>query len=186
MPDGIFPPTPPATPPSSEDLTLPGQPFPHHFCQICHKNYPTKAKLSEHIAYRHSEARPFKCPQCPKEFKSASNVKQHVRYAHERPRFTCPDCPTEAGTFFLNDHLLEYWLIPNYWIFFQNPKSFRKVVSAIIVFQFTEVSLNLVVPNVKRRLFKLAFYGNTYPQLTRQIGNILVLIVRLRLNEKIM
>ena len=86
----IFPPTPPATPPSSDS----GYP-----CDFCSKVYPSKSKLAEHINFRHSEARPHQCSHCSKVFKSNSNLKQHIRCAHERPRFPCPDCPkSEAGT----------------------------------------------------------------------------------------
>ena len=86
----IFPPTPPATPPStSSDSGYP--------CDFCPKVYPSKSKLAEHINFRHSEARPHQCSHCSKVFKSNSNLKQHIRCAHERPRFPCPDCPDSSA-----------------------------------------------------------------------------------------
>ena len=118
MPESIFPPTPPATPPSSEHVGHPnhststeeaGQPS-CHTCHTCNKSYISRAKLNEHINFRHSEARPHTCSQCPKVFKSASNLKQHVKCAHERPRFTCPDCPSDIGkSFFLGFVIFEYF-----------------------------------------------------------------------------
>jgi len=64
-----------------------------HICQTCNKSYASRAKLNEHVNFRHSEARPHRCLQCPKVFKSASNLKAHFKRTHERLRFTCPDCP---------------------------------------------------------------------------------------------
>ena len=84
----IFPPTPPATPPT------PGSGF---NCDVCQKSYSSRSKLAEHKIYRHSEARPHRCSQCPKVFKSNSNLKQHIKCAHERPRFTCPECPPASS-----------------------------------------------------------------------------------------
>ena len=108
MPEGIFPPTPPATPPTSEAVSnnprgeegggghrqISGI---SHICQTCNKSYASRAKLNEHVNFRHSEARPHRCLQCPKVFKSASNLKAHFKRTHERLRFTCPDCPLGLG-----------------------------------------------------------------------------------------
>ena len=107
MPEGIFPPTPPATPPTSADEAVSSNPRGEgghrqitgssHVCQTCNKSYTSRAKLNEHVNFRHSEARPYRCLQCPKVFKSASNLKAHFKRTHERLRFTCPDCPLGLG-----------------------------------------------------------------------------------------
>jgi KRAB domain-containing zinc finger protein len=89
----VFPPTPPATPPSSTTATD------NYFCDLCDKKYSSRSKLAEHMRYRHSTARPHGCSQCPKVFKSASNLRQHIKCAHERPRFPCSECPPQSKVY---------------------------------------------------------------------------------------
>merc|ERR1711997_148569 len=93
---GIFPPTPPATPPTAT-AGVASSDSAGFICDLCNKSYASRSKLAEHQNYRHSEARPHRCSQCPKVFKSNSNLKQHVKCAHERPRFTCPECPKNSS-----------------------------------------------------------------------------------------
>ena len=100
----IYPPTPPATPPSNAQCSA----SLIFACEICGKSYSSRSKLAEHRNYRHSEARPHRCSQCSKVFKSPSNLKQHIKCAHERPRFACPDCPPSESAKVFSESGLRY------------------------------------------------------------------------------
>lgn len=58
----------------------------------CSKRFYYESELKRHWRHRHSEGRPFPCPQCSKRFKSASNLKQHLRlHTREKP-CKCSKC----------------------------------------------------------------------------------------------
>lgn len=53
-------------------------------CDICHKEFPKKMKLKNHISSVHDDKKPHKCELCPSYFSQKSFLTMHINSAHEK------------------------------------------------------------------------------------------------------
>ncbi|KAL7643321.1 UNVERIFIED_CONTAM: hypothetical protein RMT77_006613 [Armadillidium vulgare] len=66
----------------------------HYKCPHCEMTCTTKATMEAHIKYRHTNNKPFKCPECNKRFKLQYDVVKHLPTHSVEPSYVCvyPDC----------------------------------------------------------------------------------------------
>ena len=59
-------------------------------CSQCHSKFATEGLLREHIR---SHVNQFKCPQCEMTCPSKSTLQNHIKYRHTNNKpFKCPNC----------------------------------------------------------------------------------------------
>ena len=62
-----------------------------HFCNICQKEYKSKASLSIHTISVHKEKR-LPCNQCGKQFTEQGSLKKHTKSVHVKVKYPCDQC----------------------------------------------------------------------------------------------
>lgn len=98
-------------------------------CEICKKNYKTKASLKQHHYRFHGQGAKFNCNVCAKEFVYASFLREHM-IKHSKGQYKCEVC----GNTFKSQKGLKWH---NYRQHPKNPKFQCKVCDKTFVFEST-------------------------------------------------
>ena len=74
-------------------------------CDVCQKNYASKASLYLHKKNLHTNKKIYKCTQCTKHFKTYPQLYRHKK-SHEAKTFKCEFCSKEmASKYNLSNHI---------------------------------------------------------------------------------
>ncbi|KAH3825974.1 hypothetical protein DPMN_127863, partial [Dreissena polymorpha] len=70
-------------------------------CPYCDMTCPSPSNMQLHIRYRHSDDKPFKCPECEYRAKSVADLRSHQTVHETREEIRCqvPDCDFTTDKF---------------------------------------------------------------------------------------
>ncbi|XP_070202983.1 uncharacterized protein [Littorina saxatilis] len=73
----------------------------HYKCPLCDMTCPCPSALRNHMRYRHSDEKPFKCGHCEFSAKSSYDLRKHLDSHNVEDQFTChiPHCPFSARSY---------------------------------------------------------------------------------------